>query len=157
MASGGLLYDRLVTLDQYRWRKSKPLKFWLTLCAGLPVIAVGVVGVLCKWGSLDRAGANRWAGAIATVASVFALAFGCVTFGDEPSATRYSTKMKAGLLILWTLLPPVCFLFEYLLFKPTVSTVLEELKYEQDLKSKVWLALVTVLTTLYFGKDILKR
>jgi hypothetical protein len=133
---------------------NRALKPLVSLCAALPILALGAVGVFCKLGWLDREAANFWAGLVATIASIFALIIGCVRFGEEPIPGQYLTKLKVFLLIAWTLLPPLCFLFEFLHFPPGD---LHNFQYEQDLKSKLWLALVTALTALYFGKDILRR
>src|ERR1700730_6015965 len=61
---------------------------------------------------------------------------------------------------LWTILPPSYFLFEYWIFTnaypPTQDSVLllDRLKNSQDLASKVWLAIATVLFVLYFHKEL---
>jgi hypothetical protein len=85
-------------------------------------------------------------------------------------------KAKAIILILWIILPPLWFFAEFygpwayeLELKskyvvPIDNTELqdpayrthkwERFKYRQDLTAKVWLAVVTALTIIYFGKDI---
>jgi hypothetical protein len=62
--------------------------------------------------------------------------------------------------IIWILLAPMWFWFEYFfLFQDeTKSGVkLEEFKHGQDQSAKIWLALVTVLAGLYFGKDLVRE
>jgi hypothetical protein len=86
---------------------------------------------------------------------------------EESSATveTLSTtgKQKAALLLFWVLVPPVWFWFEYFfLYRYDPLTLpngdakpdWDNFKYGQDLSAKIWLALVTALTILYFGKDI---
>ena len=59
----------------------------------------------------------------------------------------------------WTLLPPIWFWYEYFfIFSKAYPSAdkdkLDTFKYEQDLSSKIWLALVSVLLILYFWKDL---
>jgi hypothetical protein len=72
-------------------------------------------------------------------------------------------KMKAEILLFWVLVPPCWFWFEYFfLYRYDKETLpngdkkpdWDNFKYGQEVSSKVWLALVTALTILYFGKDI---
>ena len=71
----------------------------------------------------------------------------------------YIKIVQAGVLALWTLLPPIWFWFEYIfLFRdayPSAATdKLERFKYQQDLSSKIWLSAVSALLILYFWKDL---
>jgi hypothetical protein len=67
---------------------------------------------------------------------------------------------KAGILLFWVLIPPVWFWLEYFgLYryddpKKDEKPDWDSFKYGQDMSAKIWLALVTALTILYFGKDI---
>ena len=72
-------------------------------------------------------------------------------------------EWKAGILLFWVLMPPVWFWFEYFfLYRYDALTLpngdakadWDSFKYGQDLSAKIWLALVTALTILFFGKDI---
>jgi hypothetical protein len=55
---------------------------------------------------------------------------------------------------VWTLAPPISLWFEYVFLFGKRRSMMEQFKYEQDAKAKIWLAFVTVLTVLYFGKDL---
>jgi hypothetical protein len=50
------------------------------------------------------------------------------------------------------LLPPVWFWCEYVFLYPYYGQKLEEFKYRQVVASKIWLATVSVLLILYFGR-----
>ena|SRR5437660_1200 len=66
-------------------------------------------------------------------------------------------KWKAAVLVFWILAPPVWFWLEYFgvyRYGANAKLNFEYYKHQQDISSKVWLALVTVLTILYFGKDL---
>ena len=77
-------------------------------------------------------------------------------------------KWKIVTLLFWILVPPCWFWFEYFfLYRYDPQTIpggthkpdwhkadWDNFKYGQEVSSKVWLALVTALTILYFGKDI---
>jgi len=76
---------------------------------------------------------------------------------DVKSLTR-TGKWKVAILLFWMVLPPIWFWFEYVgLYRydnEDQREKLDEFKYTQDVASKIWIALVTALTILYFGKDI---
>jgi hypothetical protein len=65
---------------------------------------------------------------------------------------------KALLIFVWVLVPPIWFWLEYFGIwryeNKTARQDLEELKYGQELAAKIWLAAITALGILYFGKDI---
>jgi hypothetical protein len=66
-------------------------------------------------------------------------------------------KWKAGVLVFWLLAPPIWFWIEYFAiyrFDPNAREDWDYFKYSQDVSSKIWLAAVTALTILYFGKDL---
>jgi hypothetical protein len=67
-------------------------------------------------------------------------------------------KCETILLVFWVCVPPAWFWFEYFfLFKRVTNPApddFEKLKYGQDLASKIWLAVVSALLMLYFGKDL---
>ena len=65
---------------------------------------------------------------------------------------------KAFLIVVWVLVPPIWFWLEYFgIWRYEAEGArqeLEELKYGQELAAKIWLAAITALGILYFGKDI---
>ena len=63
---------------------------------------------------------------------------------------------QALILSAWIIVPPVWFFYEFYRYEPTPERPFETFKYGQELCSKIWLALVTMLLGLYFGKDLLK-
>lgn len=146
------------------------------------------------WGEfVDSANQSRWFVVLCSVALLGSLLFGAIT---HHCANFVSTKgeisknccsqqqaeqkgslspvgtVKAGILMIWILSPPIWFFLEYFgIEKPRLGKVLaqgtastsvpddikfswEHFKYRQDVTSKLWLALVTALTILYFGKDL---
>jgi hypothetical protein len=107
-----------------------------------------------------RGDANTAFAKIACVAAVISLWLGCATFGDSSSGSPFATgfpfatKLKVALLAAWILGPPITFLFEFLVFTEKGRSVPDRFKYEQDAKAKVWIAVSTVMTILFFGKDL---
>lgn len=80
----------------------------------------------------------------------------------EKSLTKVG-RNKVVILLIWVLVPPCWFRLEYcFLYRYDPKTLpsgddkpgWDSLKYGQEVSSKVWLALVTALSILYFGKDI---
>lgn len=67
-------------------------------------------------------------------------------------------RCKVCILLFWIVVPPIWFWYEHVgLYRYDPHQGREDekqFKYTQDLASKIWLALVTALTILYFGKDI---
>lgn len=67
-------------------------------------------------------------------------------------------KWKVALLLFWVVIPPSWFWLQfYALYRyddPKKREYWEKFKYGQDIASKIWLALVSALTILYFGKDL---
>ena len=61
-------------------------------------------------------------------------------------------------LLFWIAIPPAWFWLDYFglyRYDPVVGkTDLDSFKYGQDVAARIWLALVTALTILYFGKDL---
>jgi|GEM_PF-2806764 len=54
-------------------------------------------------------------------------------------------------LVLWTVIPPAYFWFEYfVMWKPTRAISLEEIKYDQEVCRNIWLAFVVLIAALYF-------
>jgi hypothetical protein len=84
---------------------------------------------------------------------------GAETFGSDGLCGAGAVKI--AFTAFWMLGPPAWFWIEYnlmYLYTPRAGRIpLEDFKYSQDTASKIWLALVTVLLLLYFGKDLPKR
>jgi len=70
-------------------------------------------------------------------------------------------NVKGAILGIWVLLPPIWFWVEYFfIYKNLDSEVRPELgqfKYGQQLSAKIWLAVVSLLTALYFHGAITGR
>ena len=64
---------------------------------------------------------------------------------------------KAVLIVIWVLVPRVWFWLEYYGIwryeDKTNRQSREDLQFGQELAAKIWLAAVTALGILYFGKD----
>ena len=103
--------------------------------------------------------APEWArtiiGWVSAVLLVLSIVYGAVTLRESNFKLEASTQAVSATCIV---VPPCWFWFEYFglyrydsgAHKPDWDSF----KYGQDVSSKVWLALVTTLTILYFGKDI---
>jgi hypothetical protein len=90
--------------------------------------------------------------AIITLLMCFALAF----FGWGESLRDHPRGIKlvqAIVLCCWTLGVPIWFWIEFHWIGTTMENM-EQLKYSQELSSKVWLAATSVLFLLYFWKDM---
>jgi hypothetical protein len=102
----------------------------------------------------------QWrAGKIATACLIFSLLFSLVGWGQKIDCGGIVKKLQVLVLVAWTVLPPVWFWYEYIfLFRkahPNAgSEKLDELKTQQDLSSKIWIATTSALLILYFWKDI---
>jgi hypothetical protein len=105
--------------------------------------------------------------AAAATLAVFCILFGVhfIRTGDSDDATLYGAKLrlwKVCLLAFWVIVPPLWFSYEYFYLYPQPgprmtdeekTRQLEEFVHGQENSSKVWIALVTALTGLYFGKQ----
>lgn len=65
---------------------------------------------------------------------------------------------KAMMLGFWVIVPPLWFVCEYFIVLNHAHIVVdkdgfERFKYGQEVASKMWVAIVTLLGGLYFGKD----
>ena len=62
------------------------------------------------------------------------------------------------ILALWIVLPPTWFFWEYCFLTDEEDKMddkkFSRLKYSQDLASKIWAAIATVLAALYFGDKL---
>ena len=102
------------------------------------------------------------AGSIATLfllVSVYLAVRGFNRVLPEPGTQWPAVKKcQAIFLVIWVCFPPAWLWFEYFFVFRRVSDPapddFEKLKYGQDLASKIWLAVVSALLMLYFGKDL---
>jgi hypothetical protein len=101
-----------------------------------------------------------WTAAVFLVISVGVCFWG---FGQGFDPHKLSKIAQAILLGLWVLAPPIWFWYEYFFLYSTYTApsgaakpLLEEFKHGQDQSAKIWLALVTLLFGLYFGKDLIR-
>jgi H+/Cl- antiporter ClcA len=100
---------------------------------------------------------RRWAW-VAGIGGGIALIFGWYGFGKPFDAHDCGKVLQAVVLAIWIVAPPIWFWYEYFfLYQPIPETKkpsLDQFKHGQDQAAKIWLALVTVLLGLYFGKDL---
>jgi|SRR5580692_9036221 hypothetical protein len=93
---------------------------------------------------------------LSAIVCVSSLAFAYWGFGQGFDIHNKIKVAQVIVLCFWILAPPMWFALE----RDAKSALLEDdreferFKYTQDLASKIWLALVTVLLILYFGKDL---
>jgi len=112
---------------------------------------------------------NRWqvwmgwiSGLFGVVSIAIAFLHGFSGIGAKFDPTSRLKVTQAIFLCIWIVVPPVWFWFEYFfLYKeitppaaPPLKPTMDEYKHGVDVSSKIWLALVTVLLGLYFGKDL---
>ena len=102
---------------------------------------------------------SQWrAGKLATAALLGSLTLAFFGWGQKVESGGIKIA-QVIVLVLWTLVPPIWFWAEYIfLFRDAFPEVTEqklnELKTQQDLSSKIWIATASVLLILYFWKDI---
>jgi hypothetical protein len=90
---------------------------------------------------------------VAGPCAVASLVFGWWRFGLESDERGLVKKTKALVLCAWILLPPIWFCYEFWRRDKPIPDF-DYFKHAQDLASKIWLALVSVLLILYFRKDL---
>lgn len=80
-------------------------------------------------------------------------------FGEGFQKGDHVKYLQAFVLSVWIVVPPIWFWFEffYLYKKENPKPDLDEFKHGQDQSSKIWLALVTVLLGMYFGRDLIRE
>jgi len=97
----------------------------------------------------------RVAAILAVLFFAWCLYFGWTTIGTTDPSTK---KIKFILWSVWTLGAPIYFLFEYgILYDPAKHAGREEYKIAQELASKIWIAVATILAALFAGDDILSK
>lgn len=76
---------------------------------------------------------------------------------DDPCGIH--TAEKAALYGIWVLLPPIWFFVEYfcLFRRGGRPCCFEAFKYGQELASRIWLAIATILGVLFFGKELIGK
>jgi hypothetical protein len=111
---------------------------------------------------------GRWqpvVGVVSAVALLLSLSFAKCGWskGINCNDCGHTKIYQAVVIVAWTLVPPIWFLLEYTflfprtclnLDKDTYKDKLDRFKYQQDLASKIWLAVVSALLILYFWKDL---
>jgi hypothetical protein len=108
---------------------------------------------------------RRWTGGtISTLALGYSLYVAYQGWGVRVPPTGpwpYVKVKQLVFIVLWTLLPPIWFWFEYFFdylrkWEPGHEPPpdFDVFKYGQDVSLRVWLAASSVLLVLYFGKDI---
>jgi hypothetical protein len=108
---------------------------------------------------------NFWHFWISWISGIFGLAsliFAGWGFGLKFEISSSVKVSQAIILVTWILAPPIWFWYEYFfLYRPLIrhpderfKMTFEEYKHGVDVSSKIWLALVTALLGLYFGKDL---
>jgi hypothetical protein len=105
--------------------------------------------------------AISWISGIVAPAS---LAFAYWGFADKFAKDSPVKVAQAIILVIWIVVPPVWFWFEFFfLYLPLTrdpdrpfKMSWDEYKFAVDVSAKIWLALVTALLGLYFGKDFTK-
>jgi hypothetical protein len=117
-----------------------------------------VFAVYCLWYGFARVGYPNFD------APPQAASCQCSAGTDRPATTPEKTlsnygKHKVWFLVFWIAIPPAWFWLDYFgLYQYDPVGIgkldLERFKYGQDVASKIWIALVTALTILYFGKDL---
>jgi len=141
-----------------------------------------IIGVAGEFGirasAAEASYYNPWY-AIAVISGCYAAALSIAHGFQQSLATgregaALASQSKAIILGFWIIAPPVWFAIDYFLvfnhqWPQAVDTVhavgahaadaahvaemFDRFKYGQEVASKTWLALVTLLTGLYFGKD----
>ena len=102
---------------------------------------------------------RKTVGSVSAILALASLAFSCWGFAEGFTIESPVKVAQAIILAGWIVLPPVWFWLEfYLLYLPDPSSYegWDQYKYGQELASKIWLALVTALLVLYFGKDLMR-
>jgi hypothetical protein len=98
-----------------------------------------------------------WTSAVLLLSSLILGLFGLWEIFDPSKGIKVAQAIVLG---LWILVPPLWFWFEYFFLykdKTTSKVNLEGFKHGQDQSAKIWLALITVLAGLYFGKDLVRE
>jgi hypothetical protein len=95
-----------------------------------------------------------WAGRIATAILVVSFVLVPCGWGQTLKDNPHGIKLLQAIILSgWTVGIPIWFWIEFHWIGTTMED-LEQLKYSQELSSKVWLACTSVLFLLYFWKDI---
>jgi hypothetical protein len=117
------------------------------------------------FGTMDRW--NKWQMYIFWIALIGVVVSVVLAFSNggtagiaAPFDAKKSVKVaQAIVLCIWVFAPPFWFWYEYFfIYREIPETekdrpTLDVYKHGVDVASKLWLALVTVLLGLYFGKD----
>ncbi len=94
-------------------------------------------------------GVVSWIGAVGYVITVSLLIL-------MPDDWKYAEFVSRLLLVLWAVVPPASFWFEFhIVFKHAQHDArgdFEEFKHSQELSRNIWIAFVGVILALYFNK-----
>lgn len=98
-------------------------------------------------------------GTLATIVCILSLVFSAWGFGKGFDPHDPVKVAQVVVLCVWVLVPPIWFSLEKHLRRKELETdhAFERFKYAQELASKIWLSVVTVLLVLYFGKDLVNH
>lgn len=93
-------------------------------------------------------------GTVAAILAALCIVFGFLWRNDH---NNHVTR-KAIILSIWVIVVPLWFSIEYFFLYKTKGLdgdkSFDHFKHGQDVATKAWLAVVTVLTALYFGNQI---
>jgi hypothetical protein len=108
-------------------------------------------------GTSDKQKDGSWKVALSALVSGIsvALAFWPGSFWEVPDAHHCSTRIRAAVLVAWTVGAPLWFMLEYHLFDDNDDKAFARFKYGQSLAAKLWAGASIALAVLYFGKGIL--
>jgi hypothetical protein len=99
---------------------------------------------------------RRGIGVLSACGLLASVLFGWCELGVGFNRNDCVKVWQAIILCGWILAPPIWFWFEYFFLYDRLGTAkpdAEEFRHGQEQSAKIWLALVTVLLGLYFGKD----
>ena len=99
---------------------------------------------------------QHWLGLLGSVAMLYSLQYARHEFGVGFSKDDPVKIHQAIMLAFWIVIPPIWFWAEFYFLYDGGATHLDEFKHGQDQSSKIWLALVTVILGMYFGKDLIR-
>lgn len=96
-------------------------------------------------------------GWIGTIFALITLVVLLANAPPVPSANNHLKLVALPFLVIWTVVPPIYFWFDYFVLwhiesrnKTTTFSTLEEFKHGQELSRNLWLAIVVLLAGLYY-------
>lgn len=95
-----------------------------------------------------------WIGVIFALVTLVVL---LVSAPPVPSVSEHLKLIALPFLVIWTVVPPIYFWFDYFVLwhiesrnKTTTFVTLDEFKHGQELSRNLWLAIVALLAGLYY-------